>query len=412
MPLEDITNNVSNTLNCLVPVNIIILVDAGVPTRVRIKLEQSAVQLMAPYKDQKIKFEYVGNVKQKLKFSANQNLNMIDYQNLLGEIRKMRKELNEVSFDNAKAVQESESLAISEQKSSNQINFIVALFTTSQRLQQIIELNDHEKQRIMSQSRSIGSLGLSEENMYPVFVTSENSESLNSFNQIESKLKETSSFKNSKIIKAELDSLIEKTREYSIQQCPFIEQANQANQLSNAACSNQVQSVSTLKSDINLVPICNLESGLDLAFFIETSFNSKPYHLMFYKHMIITVLKKFSFMHMVTPGQNKFRVITYASRGGRLRFEEIWKSEEEGISVKNIENESYWGRILDNLEIIIQNPKNINDMPLNVASAMEQIRQHTTKKSMKNSLNIILHGPRSLILLSIIIYDSYTVKVL
>ena len=36
----------------------------------------------------------------------------------------------------------------------------------------------------------------------------------------------------------------------------------------------------------------NLEKGVDITFFMETSYNSKPYHLMFYKHMITTVLKK------------------------------------------------------------------------------------------------------------------------
>ena len=48
---------------------------------------------------------------------------------------------------------------------------------------------------------------------------------------------------------------------------------------------------------------------------------------------------------------------------------------------------------MDNLETIIENPKNIHDMPLNVASSMKQIKQFTQKKRIK-SMNIILHGPR------------------
>ena len=45
---------------CLFPVHISILIDAGVDPAERYKLEQAAVQLIMPYQGQKIRFYYVG----------------------------------------------------------------------------------------------------------------------------------------------------------------------------------------------------------------------------------------------------------------------------------------------------------------------------------------------------------------
>ena len=57
---EDVIKGVTKMNQCLFPVHISILIDAGVDPAERYKLEQAAVQLIMPYQGQKIRFYYVG----------------------------------------------------------------------------------------------------------------------------------------------------------------------------------------------------------------------------------------------------------------------------------------------------------------------------------------------------------------
>lgn len=57
---EDVIMGVTKMNQCLFPVQITVLIDAGVDASQRYKLEQAAVQLIMPYQGQKIRFYYVG----------------------------------------------------------------------------------------------------------------------------------------------------------------------------------------------------------------------------------------------------------------------------------------------------------------------------------------------------------------
>ena len=57
---EDVIKGVTKMNQCLFPVHISVLIDAGVDPAERYKLEQAAVQLIMPYQGQKIRFYYVG----------------------------------------------------------------------------------------------------------------------------------------------------------------------------------------------------------------------------------------------------------------------------------------------------------------------------------------------------------------
>ena len=112
---------------CLFPVHISVLIDAGVDPSERYKLEQAAVQLIMPYQGQKIRFYYVGTrydeirrkfiankgarlnspcqIKQKNYFLENR---MIKHDDLIEEIRLIRRSVRQEFFDSSDDLIDSE----------------------------------------------------------------------------------------------------------------------------------------------------------------------------------------------------------------------------------------------------------------------------------------------------------------
>ena len=64
---EDVTTGVSTEDHCLQSAEVIVLIDAGVLSSERIKLEQAALQFVSPYKNQKIQVIYVGTSEDRIK---------------------------------------------------------------------------------------------------------------------------------------------------------------------------------------------------------------------------------------------------------------------------------------------------------------------------------------------------------
>ena len=64
---EDVTTGVSTDDHCLKSAEVIVLIDAGVLPRERIKLEQAALQFVSPYRNQKIQIIYVGTSEDAIK---------------------------------------------------------------------------------------------------------------------------------------------------------------------------------------------------------------------------------------------------------------------------------------------------------------------------------------------------------
>ena len=58
---------VSTENHCLQSAEVIVLIDAGVLSSERIKLEQAALQFVSPYKNQKIQVIYVGTSEDRIK---------------------------------------------------------------------------------------------------------------------------------------------------------------------------------------------------------------------------------------------------------------------------------------------------------------------------------------------------------
>ena len=111
---EDVIKGVTKMNQCLFPVHISVLIDAGVDPAERYKLEQAAVQLIMPYQGQKIRFYYVGTRYDEIrrKFIANkgkrsfkmrlknfsENL-MVKHDDLIEEIRFIRRSVRQEFFD-------------------------------------------------------------------------------------------------------------------------------------------------------------------------------------------------------------------------------------------------------------------------------------------------------------------------
>ena len=114
---EDVTKGVTKINQCLFPVHISVLIDAGVDPAERYKLEQAAVQLIMPYQGQNIRFYYVGTRYDQIrrKFIVNkgtgsfktylfdfflENL-MIKHDDLIEEIRFIRRSVRQEFFDHS-----------------------------------------------------------------------------------------------------------------------------------------------------------------------------------------------------------------------------------------------------------------------------------------------------------------------
>ena len=75
----------------------------------------------------------------------------------------------------------------------------------------------------------------------------------------------------------------------------------------------------------NEVPFCVLDGPMNLVFYLETSYNSKEYQLVFYKHLILSVIKKFAYMIKAYPAENSIIIKTYAKPYNmEITFDQIW----------------------------------------------------------------------------------------
>ena len=156
-------------------------------------------------------------------------------------------------------------------------------------------------------------------------------------------------------------------------------------------------------ANFNEVPFCLLDGPMNLVFYLETSYNSKQYQLVFYKHLILSVIKKFAYMIKAYPAENSIIIKTYSKPYNmEILFDQIWSlpsqffSQVFQINISQLgsrrpirtltpgtelktkisltpDEGSYLGSILDQLEGIIENPKNIKHMASQIPKTIERV---------------------------------------
>ena len=88
-----------------------------------------------------------------------------------------------------------------------------------------------------------------------------------------------------------------------------------------------------LSANFNEVPFCLLDGPMNLVFYLETSYNSKQYQLVFYKHLILSVIKKFAYMIKAYPAENSIIIKTYAKPYNmEILFDQIWSLPSQFFS--------------------------------------------------------------------------------